>query len=244
MPSWHRNVLFSWLDSYDYVQNVVVALLYLQVVCGLVGSIGALYTGIVLANLVVALFGLIAIASGYQTLGRAYVVFLACLICLDIVWFFFFAIDIRTCRKNSCQSFTPLSKWAIISLQITFISECVAFIVRILSVLLWWQMYRLGPSDSLSHYHAADYDPFARYGSTASSSPLPRETSVSDDVLGTTIYYPETYASLFQTSQPYYFSPEREFLREKDDGREGEVFQSFEADASERPQEEESLPDL
>jgi len=60
-----------------------------------VGSLGAAYTGIVLANLALALFALIAIESGSQSLGRAYAGFLALALLLDIVWFILFTNEIR-----------------------------------------------------------------------------------------------------------------------------------------------------
>lgn len=63
--------------------------------CALVGSLGAVYTGIVLANLALALFALIAIESGSQSLGRAYAGLLALSLLLDIVWFSLFTNEIR-----------------------------------------------------------------------------------------------------------------------------------------------------
>jgi len=60
-----------------------------------VGSLGAVYTGIVLANLALALFALIAIESGSQSLGRAYAGLLALALLLDIAWFILFTNEIR-----------------------------------------------------------------------------------------------------------------------------------------------------
>lgn len=80
--------------------------LWVQVVCALVGSLGAVYTGIVLANLVLALFALIAIESGSQSLGRAYAGLLALSLLLDIVWFILFTDEIRwvlICLCFSCR---------------------------------------------------------------------------------------------------------------------------------------------
>jgi hypothetical protein len=63
--------------------------------CALVGSLGAVYTGIVLANLALALFALVAIESGSQSLGRAYAGLLVVALVLDIVWFCLFTNEIR-----------------------------------------------------------------------------------------------------------------------------------------------------
>jgi hypothetical protein len=84
----------AWCESYDTVQTCAIVLLYLQVLCALIGSLGAVYTGIVLANLVLALFALIAIESGSQTLGRAYAGLLAFALLLDIIWFILFTSEI------------------------------------------------------------------------------------------------------------------------------------------------------
>jgi hypothetical protein len=59
--------------------------------CALIGSLGALFNGVLLINLVVALFALVAIESGNQTLGRTYAVLLFSAILLDIAWFILFS---------------------------------------------------------------------------------------------------------------------------------------------------------
>jgi hypothetical protein len=61
----------------------------------LVGSLGAAYTGLLLANLALALFALVAIESGSQSLGRAYAGLLAFALLLDIVWFILFTSETR-----------------------------------------------------------------------------------------------------------------------------------------------------
>jgi hypothetical protein len=81
--------------DYNDVQICAIVLLYVQVVCALIGSLGALYTGIVVANLMLALFALVAIESGSQSLGRAYVGLLALALVLDILWFILFTSEIR-----------------------------------------------------------------------------------------------------------------------------------------------------
>lgn len=57
----------------------------------MIGSLGAFYNGVLLINLVVALFALIAIESNSQSLGRTYAVLLGCGILLDVLWFILFS---------------------------------------------------------------------------------------------------------------------------------------------------------
>lgn len=61
----------------------------------MVGSLGALFNGILLVNMVAALFALVAIESSSQILGRTYGVLLTCMIFLDAAWFVFFSGTIR-----------------------------------------------------------------------------------------------------------------------------------------------------
>jgi len=65
-----------------------------QIGCALIGSLGALYNGVVLINLAIALFGLVAIESNSQSLGRTYAVLLFCAILLDVSWFILFSKEI------------------------------------------------------------------------------------------------------------------------------------------------------
>lgn len=58
------------------------------------GSLGAIYNGILLINLAIALFALVAIESSSQKLGRTYAVLLFCAILLDISWFILFTYEI------------------------------------------------------------------------------------------------------------------------------------------------------
>ncbi|XP_026661213.2 uncharacterized protein LOC103709088 isoform X5 [Phoenix dactylifera] len=76
----------SFLRDYDRLQSLAVILIYIQIGCALVGSLGALYNGVLLINLVVALFALVAIESSSQSLGRTYAVLLFFAILLDIAW--------------------------------------------------------------------------------------------------------------------------------------------------------------
>uniref|UniRef100_A0A7N0RJR0 Uncharacterized protein n=1 Tax=Kalanchoe fedtschenkoi TaxID=63787 RepID=A0A7N0RJR0_KALFE len=86
--------LQPWIRDYDRLQSLAVAFIYVQIGCALVGSIGALYNGVLLINLAVALFALVAIESASQSLGRTYAILLACTILLDIVWLILFSKDI------------------------------------------------------------------------------------------------------------------------------------------------------
>ncbi|RRT85030.1 hypothetical protein BHM03_00024079 [Ensete ventricosum] len=81
----------SWLRDYDSLQSVAVVLIYIQIGCALIGSLGALYNGVLLINLVVALFAIVAIESSSQSLGRTYAVLLFFSILLDIAWFILFS---------------------------------------------------------------------------------------------------------------------------------------------------------
>lgn len=125
-----------------------------QIICGLVGSLGALYTGIVLANLVVALFALVAIASGYESLGRAYAACLGVGLVLDVVWFSFFSNEIWSLHRHF-----PIQGWAGLSVLLTFYSECVSCVLRVLSAFLWCQMYCLGAAtDAQLQYQAMEHE--------------------------------------------------------------------------------------
>ncbi|KAH9533334.1 hypothetical protein CY35_18G046200 [Sphagnum magellanicum] len=189
----------AWCESYDTVQTCAIVLLYLQVLCALIGSLGAVYTGIVLANLVLALFALIAIESGSQTLGRAYAGLLAFALLLDIIWFILFTSEIWHFGNNS-----EVGKIGAFYLEITFWMQATGSGLRILSSFLWIQMYRLGvASDTVAAYQPIDFD--GRIGGFSlfhSNSPTPvanaRQTSMSDEVLGGSIYNPAAYASLFE----------------------------------------------
>ncbi|KAE8660311.1 hypothetical protein F3Y22_tig00116954pilonHSYRG00139 [Hibiscus syriacus] len=95
-----RDAIQACLRDYDKLLYVAVILIYIQIGCALTGSLGALYNGVLLANLGIALFALVAIESGSQILGRAYAVLLFCAIMLDISWFALFAHDIWNMSKE------------------------------------------------------------------------------------------------------------------------------------------------
>ncbi|XP_068664173.1 uncharacterized protein [Aristolochia californica] len=191
----------SWLWDCDRIQALAVFLIYIQIGCALVGSLGALFNGVLLINLVVALFALIAIESSSQSLGRTYAVLLACAILVDVMWFILFS---REIWNISSQKHGPLF---IFSVRLTFWMQTIGFSVRLLSSLLWIQMYRLGASciDS-TPYRDADFDLRNRFLNPPHQT-LPnvidRQNSQSDDILGGSIYDPAYYSSLFQDGQDY-----------------------------------------
>ncbi|KAI7754084.1 hypothetical protein M8C21_009599, partial [Ambrosia artemisiifolia] len=65
-----------------------------EIACALVGSLGALYTGVSPINVGIGLFALVAIESSIQSLGRTYAVLLFSAILLDILWFCLFCHEI------------------------------------------------------------------------------------------------------------------------------------------------------
>eukprot|EP01018_Ginkgo_biloba_P026045 Gb_00755 [translate_table: standard] len=184
----------AWFRDYDNVQRVAVFLLYIQIACALIGSIGAFYTGELLVNLVVALFALVAIESGSQILGRTYALLLCCTLLLDITWFILFFNEIRYISSKK------YGKYLIFSVRVTLWMQIIGFSLRFVSSLLWFQMYRLGvPSDSASHIQSFDVESRTNLLTPVSRSPAPsRQTSISNEILGGSIYNPAYYSTLFQ----------------------------------------------
>lgn len=67
---------------------------FFKIGCALIGSLGALYNGVLLIDLAIALFALVAIESSSQSLGRTYAVLLFFSVLLDISWFTLFSHEI------------------------------------------------------------------------------------------------------------------------------------------------------
>ncbi|GJP36350.1 hypothetical protein CLOM_g20866 [Closterium sp. NIES-68] len=208
----------SWLDSYEDVQNAALTLLYLQVFIGLLGVVGPTYTGVLVADVVVALFGLVAVASGYQALGRTYALLLPLMLLLDTLWLALFAPHIWSTELTDPWSRHPLVAAAVL---LELACHCLTFALRLLSALLWLQMLRLGlaeqglgmavPSSEV-HSYLAHYDALAPYrpdtlapyrpptSATPDLSPTAvRQRSVSDEFLGSSIFHPSSFATLFQS---------------------------------------------
>lgn len=191
-----RATIRAWFQSYENLQFLAVLLLYLQVTCSLIGSLGVSFTGALVANLAIALFALVAIESGSQALGRTYAVLLVCALLLDVAWFILFSVEIRQYPHD-----TNVGKFTAFSLQLVLGMQIAGFIVRFLSAFLWLKMYRLGMDQRGIDSHV---DVEAQSGTLGSFSPAssPRTTgqfSLSDEVLGGSIYNPAYYSSLFSS---------------------------------------------
>ncbi|CAA6654507.1 unnamed protein product [Spirodela intermedia] len=192
----------SWLRDYDRIQGVAIVLIYAQIVCSLVGSLGALYNGVLLVNLAVALFALVAIENNSQSLGRTYAALLALGILLDIMWLILFSHEIWNMpSKEYSASF-------LFSVRLTLCMQIIGFSVRLCSSLLWIKMYRLGLSwvDSVSH-READSDMRNSFLNPPIHEPC-RQYSISEDILGGSIYNPAYYSSLFEDGQDKKYSNE------------------------------------
>ncbi|XP_044475876.1 uncharacterized protein LOC123203535 isoform X2 [Mangifera indica] len=93
--------------------------------------------------------------------------------------------------------------------------QIVGFLVRLSSSLLWIQMYRLGVSyveggaSGVVGSREPDFDlrsSFLSPVTPAAAAAVNRQRSVSDDVLGGSIYDPAYYSSLFEDSQQNKYS--------------------------------------
>ncbi|XP_059628708.1 uncharacterized protein LOC132271374 [Cornus florida] len=187
-----RSHIQSWIRDYDRIQSFAVILIYIQIGCTLIGSLGALFNGVLLINLGIALFALVAIESSSQSLGRTYAVLLFCAIFLDIFWFILFTHEIWNISPDTYGTFVMISVKLALAMQI------IGFVVRLSSSFLWVQMYRLGVSyiDS-SAPREADFDLRNSFLNPVAPSAV-RITSDCDDVLGGSIYDPVYYSSLFE----------------------------------------------
>lgn len=147
-----------------------------------------------LINLAIALFALVAIESGSQSLGRTYAFLLLSAILLDVIWFILFAPTIWNISSEDYGAF-------IFSLKLTLLMQILGLSVRLLSSFLWIQMYRLG----VSHVESAlsregDFDLRNSFLSPAAPAVV-RQSSDSEDPLGGSIYDPAYYSSLFEAIQ-------------------------------------------
>ncbi|KAL6966209.1 hypothetical protein U1Q18_031987 [Sarracenia purpurea var. burkii] len=184
-----------WLRDYDRIQSFSVILIYVQIGCALAGSLGALYNGVLVIQLAIALFALVAIESSSQNLARTYAVLLFCAIFLDILWFIFFTHEIWSISSEIYGTFV------IFSVKLTLSMQIIGFFVRLLSSLLWAQMYRLGVSFmDRSVSRETDFETRNSFLSPATSAAV-RHSSECDDVLGGSIYDPVHYSALFEDGQ-------------------------------------------
>ncbi|CAA2992311.1 uncharacterized protein LOC111401241 [Olea europaea subsp. europaea] len=124
----------AWIRDYDRIQSLAVKLIYVQIGCSLIGSLGAFYNGVLLVNLAVSLFALVAIESSSQSLGRTYAVLLCCSILLDIAWFILFSHEIWHISSEIYGTFV------ILSVKLTLTMQIIGFSVRVVKImaLLHW----------------------------------------------------------------------------------------------------------
>ncbi|XP_051143604.1 uncharacterized protein LOC127260015 [Andrographis paniculata] len=181
----------AWIRDYDNLQRLAVKLIYAQIGCALIGSLGPLYNGILLLNLGISLFGLVAIESSSQTLARTYACLLFCSIALDISWFLLFSHDIWHFPSEFYGTFVSDL------VKLTFAMQIIGFSVRISSSLLWIQMYRLGVS-YIYNSGARDIDADLRNSFLNPSTPMVGNPSGCDHAVGGSIYDPTYYSSLFE----------------------------------------------
>ncbi|KAF8395967.1 hypothetical protein HHK36_017578 [Tetracentron sinense] len=190
-----RTRILSWLRDYDKIQASAVILIYIQIGCALLGSLAAIYNGVLLINLAIALFALVAIESNSQSLGRTYAVLLFSAILLDILWFVLFSYQIW---NISSEKYGTLF---IFSLRLALSMQIVGFSVRLASSLLWIQIYRLGVlwvDNAVSQ--EADFDLRSRF-LNPSTPAIIGQISDSDGILGGSIYDPPYYSSLVEDAQ-------------------------------------------
>ncbi|KAI6670748.1 hypothetical protein NL676_005633 [Syzygium grande] len=196
MPCWSLgDRIRRFLRDYDSLQSLAVVLIYIQIGCALVGSLGAIYNGILLINLAIALFALVAIESSSQKLGRTYAVLLFCAILLDISWFILFTYEIWNISSDDYGVFFIFSVKLALAMQIS------GFSVRLSSSFLWIQIYRLGVSRVDSAYpHEVDTDSRTSFLSPVTPAAV-RQGPDPDEILGGSIYDPSYYSSLFEDGQ-------------------------------------------
>ncbi|KAL4202201.1 hypothetical protein AMTRI_Chr02g262470 [Amborella trichopoda] len=129
-----------WLRDYPKLQTAATILLNIQVVCGLIGSIGALYSGQLMVGTIVGLFALVAIESGSRSLISTYFVLLPCTLLLDVAWIIFYYWETR--------QYDPVNfgEQSSISVKVEFWMQISGFLVRCLSLLPWFHIYMLRES--------------------------------------------------------------------------------------------------
>lgn len=195
-----RSKIQSWARDYDLIQSFAVIFIYVQIGCALVGSLGALYNGVLLINLAISLFALVAVESSSQRLTRTYAVLLFSAILLDVAWFILFSHDIWNISSETYGTYI------IFSVKLTLWMEIIGFWVRLLSSILWVQMYRLGVSyiDG-SALREADSDLRNSFLSPVTAA-IARRTPECDEALGGSIYDPTYYSSLFEDGQDNVYS--------------------------------------
>ncbi|KAJ4889788.1 hypothetical protein Rs2_29536 [Raphanus sativus] len=195
-----RNRIQPWLRDYVKLQSLALILIYAQIGCALIGSLGALYNGVLLINLVIALFALVAIESNSQSLGRTYAVLLFSALLLDISWFILFTQQIWSISAD--ETYGTLF---VFSVKLTMAMEMIGFFLRLSSSLLWFQIYRLGAS--IVH---TSLPPDSDLRSSFLNPPTPAiigDAAEEEEIMGGSIYDPAYYASLFEEGLSNMSSP-------------------------------------
>ncbi|CAI5519744.1 unnamed protein product [Closterium sp. Naga37s-1] len=223
----------------------------LQAFIGLLGTVGPTYTGVIVADVGVALFGLVAIASGYQALGRTYAALLLLMLLLDSLWLTLFAPHIwcplrpphlvpslsspsLTCMErgvdgaveaapagggsSAAGAHVPLPHLRAappLCPALASASSMHSLHSATPSCLSPLQMLRLGLADgregtpvpsSEVHAYLPAYDSLGPYRPAGSATPdlsptAGREQAVSDEFVGSAIFHPSAFATLFQSDQ-------------------------------------------
>ncbi|KAI4383649.1 hypothetical protein MLD38_009460 [Melastoma candidum] len=190
-----RDRLQPLLLDYDRLQHLAVVLIHVQIACALVGSLGALYSGVQLINLSISLFALVAIESSSQSLGRTYAVLLFLAILVDVAWFVLFARDIWNISSETYGAFF------VFSVKLTLAMQIMGCFVRVSSSFVWVQIYRIGVSYvNVVASEEADFDLRSSFLSPSASGSI-RQSSGSEDATGGSIYDPAYYTSLFKYAQ-------------------------------------------
>ncbi|GER41220.1 hypothetical protein STAS_17927 [Striga asiatica] len=182
--------LQTWILDYDNLQWLALRLIYSQIGCALIGSLGPIYNGVLLVDLGISLFALVAIESSNQSLARTYAFLLFCSICLDLSWFFIFSNHIWTIPSEFYGAFGSFL------VKLTLFMQIIGFSVRLSSSLLWIQMYRLG-SSYIDNSGAGDAEADLRNSFINPATPIVRAPSGCDDAIGRSIYDHAYYSSLF-----------------------------------------------
>lgn len=121
-----------------------------------------------------------------------------------------------------CRNFSDVSslgKFGAFSVKLVFWMQVTGCVLRAISSSLWIQMYRLGAAiDTTDLYLPIDFDNrIGNFSSLNPGSPSPvantRTMSMSDEVLGGSIYNPAVYSSCLQNSnEDSYFGMEVRFI--------------------------------
>ncbi|KAH7279751.1 hypothetical protein KP509_37G034600 [Ceratopteris richardii] len=190
----------AWFQYYENLQSLAVILLYIQVGCSLIGSLGVSYVGLLLANLAFSLLALVAIESRSQVLTRIYAVLLMFSLIFDVIWLILFSVEIRHAPSGAYPG-----KFTAFSLNVVLLMQISGFIVRFVSAFVWLKMYRMGIEDQRQYHALSAEGNFGRVGTFGLFSPISsprssRHSSHSDEVLGGSVYNPNHYSSQFSPS--------------------------------------------